>query len=45
MAGLRLLQEDVARELEVEAGEIVAISKGLHIYEPTWDLARLLGCH
>lgn len=44
LAGLRLLQEDMAAALSVEAGEIVAISKGLHLYEDSWNAAlRRLG--
>jgi thymidylate synthase len=39
LAGLRLLQEDLASGLGVEAGEMVVISKALHIYESSWNSA------
>lgn len=47
LAGLRLVQEYMASEIsnlsgkEVEAGEIIAASKGIHIYEHAIDLAKL----
>ncbi len=31
----------MAAEIGVEDGEIVAASKGLHLYDYAWDLARL----
>lgn len=40
LAGLQLLKEYMAGEIGVEDGEIVAISKGLHLYEYSWELAR-----
>lgn len=39
LAGLRLLQEDMADAMCIEAGEIVAMSKGLHLYEDSWNAA------
>jgi thymidylate synthase len=41
LAGIQLLKEYVASEIGVEDGELVALSKGLHLYEYTWELARV----
>ncbi len=41
LAAIQLLKEYMAGEIGVEDGEIVAISKGLHLYEYCWELARL----
>jgi thymidylate synthase len=40
LGGLQLMKEYMASEIGVEDGEIVAVSKGLHLYDYTWDLAR-----
>ena len=40
LAGIQLLKEYVASEIGVEDGELVALSKGLHLYDYTWELAR-----
>ncbi len=40
LAGMQLLKEYVASEIGVEDGEIIALSKGLHLYDYTWELAR-----
>jgi thymidylate synthase len=40
LAGIQLLKEYVASEIGVEDGEIMALSKGLHLYDYTWELAR-----
>jgi thymidylate synthase len=40
LAGIQLLKEYMASEIGVEDGEIAAISKGLHLYEYSWDLAK-----
>jgi len=40
LAGIQLLKEYVASEIGVEDGEIIALSKGLHLYDYTWDLAK-----
>jgi thymidylate synthase len=40
LAAIQLLKEYVAGEIGAEDGELVAISKGLHLYEYAWDLAR-----
>lgn len=39
LAGIQLLKEYVASEIGVEDGEIMALSKGLHLYDYTWELA------
>ncbi len=41
MAAIQLLKEYMASEIGVEDGEIVAMSKGMHIYEYCWELARI----
>ncbi len=40
MAGIQLMKEYMASEIGVEDGELVGISKSLHVYEYAWDLAR-----
>jgi len=40
LAAIQLLKEYMASELVVGDGEIIAISKGLHLYEYAWDLAK-----
>jgi thymidylate synthase len=42
LAAIQLLKEYMASEIGVEDGEITAMSKGLHLYEYTWDLARVV---
>ncbi len=41
LAGLQLLKEYMAAEIGVEDGEIIATSKGLHIYGHAEDVARM----
>jgi thymidylate synthase len=41
LGGLQLLKEYMADEIGVEDGEIIAISKGLHLYDHFWPLADL----
>ncbi len=40
LAAIQLLKEYIAGEIGAEDGELVAISKGLHLYEYAWELAR-----
>ena len=40
LAAVQLLKEYMADEIGVGDGEIIASSKGLHLYEYSWDLAR-----
>ena len=40
LAGIQLLKEDMAAQLGVEDGQIIASSKGLHLYDYTWDQAK-----
>ncbi len=40
LAAIQLLKEYMAGEIGVEDGELVAMSKGLHIYEYAWELAK-----
>jgi len=40
LAAIQLLKEYIASEIGVEDGEMVAISKGLHLYEYSWELAK-----
>jgi thymidylate synthase len=42
MAAIRMMQEYMAESIGVEAGEIIANSKGLHLYDHVWDIARAL---
>jgi len=41
LGGIQLLKEYMAAEIGVEDGEIIAASKGLHLYDYVWELARL----
>jgi thymidylate synthase len=41
LAAIQLLKEYMASEIGVEDGEIVAVSKGLHLYEYSWELAKI----
>ncbi len=41
LAALQLLKEYMASEIGVADGEMIAASKGMHLYEYTWDLARI----
>ena len=41
LAAIQLLKEYMASEVGVDDGEIVAVSKGLHIYEYCWELAKV----
>ncbi|MBU1124608.1 MAG: thymidylate synthase [Candidatus Omnitrophica bacterium] len=40
LGGLQLVKQYMAEEIGVEDGEIIAVSKGLHLYEYAWDLAK-----
>jgi len=40
LAGIQLMKEYVASEIGVADGEIIALSKGLHLYDYTWELAK-----
>ncbi|MEE8317596.1 MAG: thymidylate synthase [Candidatus Omnitrophota bacterium] len=40
LGGLELVKQYMAEEIGVKNGEIIASSKGLHLYEYTWDLAK-----
>ena len=40
MAAIQLLKEYMSAEIGVGDGEIIAMSKGLHLYEYAWDLAQ-----
>ena len=42
LGGIQLLKEYCAAEIDVEDGEIIASSKGLHIYDYSFDLAKCL---
>ena len=41
LGGLELVKQYMAQEIGVEDGEIIAMSKGLHLYEYSWDLAKM----
>jgi len=40
LAAIQLLKEYMASEIGVSDGELIASSKGLHLYEYSWELAR-----
>jgi thymidylate synthase len=41
LAAIQLLKEYMAAEIGVKDGEIIASSKGLHLYDYAWPLAKL----
>lgn len=41
LGGLQLVKEYMASEIGVKDGEIIAVSKGLHLYEYSWELAKM----
>jgi len=41
LAAIQLLKEYMASEIGVDDGELIAMSKGLHLYEYVWELARI----
>ena len=41
LGGIQLLKEYMAGEIGVKDGEIIAASKGLHLYDYVWELAKL----
>jgi len=42
LAGIQMMKEYIAGEIGVEDGEIIASSKGLHLYDYSFDLAKVL---
>ncbi len=40
LAALQLLKEYMSSEIGVGDGEIIAVSKGLHLYQYAWELAK-----
>jgi len=42
LAAIQLLKEYMAGEIGVGDGELIATSKGLHLYEYSWELARVV---
>jgi thymidylate synthase len=41
LGGLQLVKQYMAEEIGVQDGEMIALSKGLHLYDYAWDLAKL----
>ena len=41
LAAIQLMKEYMAEEIGVNDGEIIAMSKGLHLYEYSWELAKI----
>lgn len=42
LAAIQILKEYVASEIGVEDGELIAYSKGLHLYDHQWDVANMV---
>jgi len=42
LGGLQLLKEYMAEEIGVDDGEMICLSKGLHLYEYAWDLGKMV---
>jgi thymidylate synthase len=41
LAAIQLLKEYMASEIGVADGELIAMSKGLHLYQYSWELAKI----
>ena len=41
LGGLQLVKQYMAEEIGVGDGEMIAVSKGLHLYDYSWDLAKM----
>jgi len=41
LGGLQLVKQYMAEEIGVRDGEIIAVSKGLHLYDYSWELAQM----
>ncbi len=41
LAAIQLLKEYMVGEIGIGDGELIALSKGLHLYEYSWELARI----
>ena len=41
LAAIQLLKEYMSSEIGVDDGEIIAMSKGMHLYEYAWELASI----
>src|SRR3989338_6392259 len=41
LGGLQLVKQYMAEEIGVKDGEIIAVSKGLHLYDYSWGLAKM----
>jgi thymidylate synthase len=41
LAAIQLLKEYMASEIDIEDGELIALSKGLHLYDHAWELAEI----
>lgn len=40
LAAIQLLKEYMAKEIGVEDGQLIAVSKGLHLYDYAWEYAK-----
>ena len=40
LAAIQLLKEYMSSEIGVDDGELIALSKGMHLYEYAWELAK-----
>jgi len=41
LGGLQLVKQYMAEEIGIDDGEMIAVSKGLHLYDYSWDLAKI----
>jgi len=42
LAAIQLLKEYMASEMNLADGNLIAASKGLHLYEYVWDMAKVV---
>ena len=40
LGAIQILKEYMSSEIGIEDGELIAVSKGLHLYDYSWDLAK-----
>jgi len=42
LAAIQLMKEMMAKDIGVEDGELIAVSKGLHLYDHQWEVGRMV---
>jgi thymidylate synthase len=42
LAGIQIMKEMMATEIGIEDGQLIAISKGLHLYDHQWEVGKMV---